>query len=582
MKNTCKVGVLVLLGFSCDVVQAAVPFSDGFEGYSSGTSLLSAVGGGWSASDVAAVVTNAGSGHSYTGTNSALLAWGTSVTNTQGGSAQNVWTDLRIQPIPGLLPTVAISSNLSVGVAFWTNGMLAVLGNSGWDICSNDVRGGVASNAVAGQWARLTIQKDYVGRLATVFLNGQCLRQLVPMMGTSTVFACAAWGAAGDDGWLDDVSFSNGVPIGGSADMAEFGQYGYVALTRTVGVGQAYTTLTSALAADRARDTRLIIPGSSLNEGAITTPVGSTVIVGSGSTLTCTGITVGNTGVMIVSNATLNAATLDIGNSGWLYVVNGTVTAGGVTQSGTFRWGNNWQTAVESSALPFSDGFESYGNGTLLTYLGNAGWSVIKAGSPSDAVVTNSVAHSPSAKSLLLANAATAVQTVTDPVTGQKLWTDVWLKPILGVAPVVPSGVNFGAYFTTNGYLAVYSGGIWNVCSNDVANGTVSKVVAGDWTRVTVFQDYAANSNAVFINGQLVRQSVGFAQAASRYSRFEAGGSWDTEYLDDVSISNGVPADLTVAGTPGHDVNHDGIADAVDISINGKIPLPIGSVFKLR
>jgi hypothetical protein len=584
MNKTCKIGMLALLGYGSGAALAAVPFFDGFEGYTNGTVLATVGQNGWIASDIAVVVTNADASHVVGGTNSAFLGRGTSLTNTQGGSAQSVWTDLRIQPVLGNLPDTSIASNLSVKVAFWTNGVLAVLGTNGWDICSNDVRGAVATNAVLGQWARITIQKDYVNRLATVFLNGQCLRQLIPMTGTSTVFSCVTWEAAGGDGWLDNVAFTNGAPGGVSADVTEVAQYGYVALTRMVGVDQTYTTLSSALAADRARDTRLIIAGSVLSEGLITTPVGSTVVVSSNSTLTCTGITIGSNGVIIVSNATLSAATLDIGNSGWLYVVNGTATVGGVTQSGTFHWGNNWQTTVVPSALPFSDGFESYGKGTLLQYLSGLGWSVTNAGSLSDAVVTNAVTHASSARSVFLANYATAVQTVTNPVSGQKLWTDLWMKPVLGeAAPTVSGNENFKAYFTANGYLAVYRGGVWDVCSNDVANGSVSNVVAGDWARVTVFQDYASNSNAVFINGRLVRQHVGFARAASRYSRLEAGGSWDTEYLDDVSISNGVPTDLTVAGTPGHDVDGDGIADAVEVSLYGTTTLsPRGSVYTIR
>ena len=584
MNNMYKVGMLAMVALCSSMASAAVPFFDGFENYNDGTVLASVGQNGWTASDIAVVVTNADASHVVGGTNSAFLGRGTSLTNTQDGVAQSVWTDLRIQPVLGNLPDTSIASNLSVKVAFWTNGVLAVLGTNGWDICSNDVRGAVATNAVLGQWARITIQKDYVNRLATVFLNGQCLRQLIPMTGTSTVFSCVTWEAAGGDGWLDNVAFTNGAPGGVSADVTEVAQYGYVALTRTVGVGQTYTTLSSALAADRAHDTRLIIAGSVLSEGLITTPVGSTVVVSSNSTLTCTGITIGSNGVIIVSNATLSAATLDIGNSGWLYVVNGTATVGGVTQSGTFHWGNNWQTTVVPSALPFSDHFESYGNGTLLTYLGNSGWSVTNTGSLSDAVVTNSDAHSPSAKSLLLANAATAVQAVTNPVAGQKLWTDVWLKPALGVAPTVSGNESFKAYFTTNGYLAMYAGGVWDVCSNDVMNGKVEKVVAGDWARVTIFQDYASNSNAVFINEQLVRQNIGFARAATRYSRLEAaGGSWESVYLDDVSISNGVPVDLTVPGTAGHDTDSDGFADAVEISIYGSVSIwPRGSVYKIR
>jgi len=487
----------------------------------------------------------------YEGAKAALLPCSTRVSNGVSPSAQTVWTDVRLQPVLGLLPGAA-DTTASVALQFTTNGLLAVGSASGWDVCSNDVRGAVAAAVSGGAWSRLTVLNDYGAGKAAIFLNGQLLRQLTPLMGGASSFSCAAWSAGGGEMRLDNVLVTNAVPPGLS-DGAEVAQYGYVALTRTVGAGQQYASLGAALAAAHARDTIIVVPGSTLTEGALAT-VSNLIVIVSNSTVACAGVTVGSNSV--------------------IRVVDGTITVNGTDYSGTFVIDRSLPAGIMPSPLPFSDGFESYPDTSLLAWMGASGWAASNA---SDAVVQSATVHA-GARAVRVANTATVSQSITNSAGVRRVWTQTWLRPALGDrgAWLTNNTASVRLCFETNGYVSLYSNG-WVVCSNDFWGGSVPGITPGRWVQLAVFQDYSNRESAVFLDGRLLRQKVPFANSNSRFSQFATSSTLGSSFVDDVSIASSVPTDLL-----GYDGDGDGVADALELQQYGTVLWWPGTVVRFR
>jgi hypothetical protein len=140
-------------------------------------------------------------------------------------------------------------------------------------------------------------------------------------------------------------------------------------------------------------------------------------------------------------------------------------------------------------------------------------------------------------------------------------------------------------FFGTNGYLTVYNPALanWDVCSNDVLNQIVAPIGAGQWAKITIFQDFSNHKAAIFLNNQLLREQVGFiSNSMSQYGSLHVeSGPRGTAYVDSVSIWTNMSAGLT--NGPMSDLDHDGIADAVEILQYGSAMLwPRGSIFKIR
>jgi hypothetical protein len=119
---------------------------------------------------------------------------------------------------------------------------------------------------------------------------------------------------------------------------------------------------------------------------------------------------------------------------------------------------------------------------------------------------------------------------------------------------------------TTNGYLAVYSGGGFVEQSTDAGGGAVAAVDTNTWTRVTVFTQYDTDEAAIFLDDQLLIEQVSFPSGgASAYSLFEIQSSELDAYLDDIEITQ-----LTPSGLSG-DVDSDTRADVDEIQQYGTI-----------
>jgi hypothetical protein len=291
---------------------------------------------------------------------------------------------------------------------------------------------------------------------------------------------------------------------------------------------------------------------------------------------TCTNAAVAsNVTVSITTGGSLTAANLVIHGSGLVVGNGGTahLSADGLTRTGNFTANQHWGTLV-ASTLDFSDNFETYSQGSALTLLGLNGWSATDDGV---VVQTNTVASGTNA--VILPPETEVDNTVSTLAT--RIWTDYRCRPVLGDVPATAATSNqsLRLSFDTNGWLVVDATNGWQLCSTNVMGGAAPQV-SNQWVRISVFQDYQAKEQAVFLDGILVQQQLAFvgsnATAYTKLLQFNTCTA-SNAYMDAVYIGTNLPAGLA------SDINSDGVNDASDIHNDGKLTTrPRGTIFKIR
>lgn len=580
-RSTLSITCLVLLVPAWGWTSALLPFSDGFETYTNGSSLAAMGTNGWGGTGGVSVQTNAA--FASEGTNFVWLSEGAMLSNSVNAAGQQkIWTDCRIKPVKGYAP-IGADSTASVQLYFDTDGYLNLRTASGWEVCSNDFRG-AAVLPVTSQWARVTIRNDYQATNAAVFLDSHLLRQLVPFSGSSSAYTGVGWSNRLDDTYLDNVSIRTNYPPDIS-DAAELQQYGYCHLILNVGVGQSFPAITNALAVARDRDVISVSAGSYTGDLDVATAVILTgtmftvqgaMTIESGLSVTSlvsvtfsSNVTVNAGATLVVSGASLTCTNLVIVSGGMIQVANGSVTANGMTLNGTFTLRGSVGGIVVPSEIPFSDTFECYPDGAPLNALGAFGWAA-------SANVSNQVAeHHLGSKAVHLPDGSVLSNTFAAAGQSKMLWTDCWIKPVLGYAPTAPAraAASLKMYFTEDGYLAVSTNGAWDVCTN------VTAVVAGGWVRLTLHHDYDKHLAAVFVNNELARADLPFDSSINAYSWIMVTNKLDDAYLDDIAVGTVLPSGLSQA-----DTDHDGTPDVQEIHLFGSLWVVqgVGSVFKIR
>ena len=361
-----------------------------------------------------------------------------------------------------------------------------------------------------------------------------------------------------------------------------------------------YGSLTAAVAIAQANET--IVLGNGIGSETVTvasnlTFIGTnvaglaslTVQAGVTNTLqgftnfTAAAVTMMSNGVMVVSNSVLTLTALAIQTNAHIYGYNSTATVNGVQYTGNFVLEQYWYLELTARPLNFTDGFEAYSLSTPLSHLGPNGWA---ASAASVMVVSNTVSSTTNSSAQVALIPAGAV--VSNLVTGTghtKVWTDLLFRQTdqtdlvdfintNGPSPVV-------CFINTNGWLTVLTPTGWDICSNDVRNGSAPNVATGMWAEISWYMDFTPPAGKVsyFVNGHLVRQSLPFAKWATHISRLKAVADDATAWLDNVNIMTNLPAGVT--NWPGSDSDHDGVPDAVEIELYGTISL-CGSVYKIR
>jgi hypothetical protein len=223
----------------------------------------------------------------------------------------------------------------------------------------------------------------------------------------------------------------------------------------------------------------------------------------------------------------------------------------------------------------FWDNFESYTVGTNLAALSAQGWGA----SDASVMVTNNVFGNPTNMAALPPNTVLTNTVGMAPGAPGKIWTDCLIDETMRVDPIslplLESNTMVMAGVTTDGFAAVYntaSNG-WDICTNDARGSAVAGLSAAAWARLSLCEDFASNQVALFLNGRLLRQGIPFITNQTSYAQvtFSSGDS-STGYVDEVYVSNAVPATLAgQAPSSTNDINGDGIVDAVEIMQYGAI-----------
>jgi hypothetical protein len=566
------------LGLAAATVrQAGAAFVvDDFETYASGAR-VNAIGNGWGAGDNSVVVTNL---LAASGTNSVCVPPWMTVSNAviqPGATYPHVWTEYKLydnaRVVPGEEPGPSGNEGIMLGVSTGGYAIVYDPGVTNWVTYTNDVWGTnmyLATNA----WAAFSVFENFTNGTAAVFLNGHLLRTGLRFINNSL----ANYGAFRLEGgnltnaFLDNVIISNAIPASltnidldndGVVDAVEVDLYGSVTawgavVSNTVNMGISSVTL----------------PGNLLvTNGATLTFSGSNLVV-SGT------VSVAGDSGMVVTNARLQVSDLVLQSGATLRVTNGAVTVNGVIMTGTFTLDSNWRTTLRPSVLNFTDGFETYPNGTPLRMLAFCGWAATDAG----AVVTNVPAVVTLGVNAAYIPAGVSVSNTVSAAGITNVWTELYLNQTVQETPesqpLVKSNSAVMLFFATNGFLTIYnpaSNG-WDVCSNDVQNTRVNPVLTGQWARISIFQNFSNHTAAIFLNDRLMREQVGFISTTlSSYGSVTVNQGQDgTTYLDGVKIWTNVP------GLVG-DLNFDRIVDAREIELYGSMRIyPAGSVYVIR
>jgi hypothetical protein len=361
-----------------------------------------------------------------------------------------------------------------------------------------------------------------------------------------------------------------------------------------------HVTITGALAVAQAGDVIVVsnavydgsvtlsngvmLVGTNLGVNATNLTVNGTMTVVTGTVSTASGaftvtgqVAIAAGGLLTISNTAVNFNGVTFGAGGEVQVVNGTLTVYGVTRVGTFTLDAS-SFNFKASTLNFTDGFENYLTGTTLASLGAFGWAATDAG----AVVTNGAAVVNQGANVAFIPAGVSVSNTVSAAQITNVWTELYVKTDPQVTPEAEPPVVANSavmvYFGSNRYLTVYNSNTWDVCSNDVMRGPVAQVNAGQWARVSIFQNFSNHTAAIFLNDQLLREQVPFISAGvSQYRSLSVVcGESGPAGLDAVKIWTNVP------GLVG-DLNFDRIPDASEIALYGNIRVyPRGSVFKIR
>ena len=307
--------------------------------------------------------------------------------------------------------------------------------------------------------------------------------------------------------------------------------------------------------------------------------VGSNAIVTFGGSATVGSATVLGVVQAGVSSTVTVTTTLSVPTSGFGHLdFSGgrlVVASSGVDMTGTFSITNTWGTQA-TVGLDFGDDIEIYAPESQMSNFGFLGW-----GASSTDVIIKSVLGVGGSKAVVVPEGSVLSNRIAS-VGHPKIWTDFYVRPTLGEAPV---GINtniytFLCFMDTNGFLNVWNAGAWAACSNDVKGGAMLAMTTNSYTRVTFFLNFDTHREAIFVGGKLAYEQVPFPAGAAipSYSSFRTESQKGSAYLDNVRITTTAPADMLSV-----DLDNDGIPDVIEIQgTDSLLVWPLGSVFKIR
>lgn len=229
------------------------------------------------------------------------------------------------------------------------------------------------------------------------------------------------------------------------------------------------------------------------------------------------------------------------------------------------------------------DSFEGVAGGTALIAT-SPQW-----GAPATVVITNmgSKAHSPT-NAVLMPVSESMSNTVAAGTTSNIVWSDFWTitRPFQSqesTAPDLDTSATAQFFVNSNGYWVTMSraGGAvkTNVITTDVYGTGLSQLpnTGTNWCQISVCHNYSNQVWSLFVEGIPVATNLGFInQGVSNYQWFAVqsmgGDASNTTFLDDLLITNAVPASLT-----DDQANNNGLRDAWELMYYGRLDSEISA-----
>jgi len=219
--------------------------------------------------------------------------------------------------------------------------------------------------------------------------------------------------------------------------------------------------------------------------------------------------------------------------------------------------------AIASSGSYVIDNFDGYGNGDVLS--GKVQWV---ATDPS-VMITNIAgsAHS-TPNAALIPILQNLTNTVSMATLSNIVWSDFWTIPrpfqsTTDTAPAVDTNATAQLFVSNGWWVAISKDGGGNLVTNSLVTGIPGygalQQVTNDgtsWCHVSICHDYSNKVWSLFVGGVPVATNLGFInKGVSNYQWFAVqnggGDSSNKTFLDDVLITNVVPASLTVTNSYG-------------------------------
>lgn len=553
--------VIIIAGCCAGSVLASFPVAEGFDTYLPGQGFVTATNGWWADTSAIQVVASPATNTP----NSVDIQSGTLSNGVALGVAPAVvWTEYYVMPVLGVAPPVMTTNGAMHQHYFATNGFVAVATSAGYLSVTQDVQGNLLAPVSTSRFIRVDVCQNYGAHSSALVLDGRVVAQDIPSLTSAPGYRSLTVQSSDQATFLDNVTISTNTPAGidgngdGLADTLELQLYGYVARTNlTVGPGQLFSSLQSAINVARARDL-IVMCTSSINEalaldhavrigGVAFTNAGSCTVSASGVLSITTGFDEAGTLTVagVVNTAVpLTISSLVMSGSG-LINLTGTVMSVVtplVNLSGTLSvTAAQWSDPAFVSTLPLAEDFEQVAVGTALSDLWFRGWGA----SDSRAGVVGSPVYAG-------ARAAQVSGVVSNRVDGSgstTVWTDFRLRPCQGIAPdIVDSNhASFLFYVATNGYISLYNAGRWDSLSNDINGLSAPLMLTSQYSRISIFADFSKEQAALFVNGQLLRQLIPFPRgpAAQFYRALQIANQDGNAFLDNVSIGSALPAGLS-------------------------------------
>ena len=213
--------------------------------------------------------------------------------------------------------------------------------------------------------------------------------------------------------------------------------------------------------------------------------------------------------------------------------------------------------------------FSTFNNGDPLTGGTKGSWTSVNA------FITNQNAFSADRAAYFGAGASGTNTVGVNNPSPSRVWTDFRIKPALGVEPggEIPAGVQTLFFFDTDGYIKYRQGTAWVTASNNIFGGDVisltNAAIAGNWQRVSVFQDYTDGTYALVLNDVVIAQDIPFVNTGSSYQRFTLENQDNEAFLDEIRIHNSLPTDDPLTGNNNATIN--AIPDATELDTYGYV-----------